>query len=200
MNTLAGLGVLAPNITKLVRRDHTQVLMTAHRYSVRSSPARKQAIVRWVCNALAVHTRLEEEIFYPALRAAGAVGHVLDRTGAEHDDMLGLIAELRGMEPTDGGYDERFMGLLRTMLHHVADEETVLLPAAERLLEGRLGELGARWLARRMQLRAPRPALALVRGAQAKPMVALLTAGGLLAGGLLASGWLWARSNPARWR
>jgi hypothetical protein len=44
------------------------------------------------------------------------------------------------------------MQLMREVIHHVADEETVLLPTAERALASRLSELGARMTKRRMQL------------------------------------------------
>jgi hypothetical protein len=48
------------------------------------------------------------------------------------------------------------MELMRDVLHHVADEETILLPEAERVLADRLGELGAAMTKRRMQLVLPR--------------------------------------------
>jgi hypothetical protein len=48
------------------------------------------------------------------------------------------------------------MALMRMVIHHVADEETIVLPAAERLLAEELGELGLRMTARRVQLVAPR--------------------------------------------
>jgi hypothetical protein len=46
--------------------------------------------------------------------------------------------------------------LMREVLHHVADEETVLLPDAEQLMSSaQLCELGAQMTKRRMQLLAP---------------------------------------------
>lgn len=60
------------------------------------------------------------------------------------------------MEPEDEGYDETVLSLMRLVMHHVADEETVVIPAAERLLPERLGELGARMTKLRLQLAAPR--------------------------------------------
>jgi hypothetical protein len=48
---------------------------------------------------------------------------------------------------------------MRDVIHHIADEETVLIPAAERALASQLSELGARMTRRRMQLVAQkRPA------------------------------------------
>ena len=54
-----------------------------------------------------------------------------------------------------GNGNEKFMQLMRIVLHHVADEETVLLPAAETLLKDELGELGASMAKRKMQLLRP---------------------------------------------
>ena len=48
------------------------------------------------------------------------------------------------------------MALMRLVMHHVADEETLVLPAAERLLPERLGEIGLRMTRRRIELVAPR--------------------------------------------
>ena len=46
----------------------------------------------------------------------------------------GLISRLRNMPVGDLAFDDTFFELMRHVMHHVADEETVLLPAAERLL------------------------------------------------------------------
>lgn len=48
------------------------------------------------------------------------------------------------------------MALMRDVIHHVADEETVVLPAAERDLADELGDLGVAMTKRRMQLVGPR--------------------------------------------
>ncbi len=81
---------------------------------------------------------------------------VIDKSVPEHDEMRRLIARLREMTPGDAEYDRTFMELMRDVMHHVADEETVLLPAAERMLADELGELGAKMTKRRLELSAPR--------------------------------------------
>ena len=98
---------------------------------------------------------LEEEIFYPAVREV-TEDELIRESMAEHQEMKRLIGLLRRMEPEAIDYDETVMALMREVLHHVADEETVVLPAAERLLGDSLGELGARMTKRRVQLVAPR--------------------------------------------
>jgi len=187
MNTTDILAKLSPSITKMIRMDHTHVMATFHRFQAESSPARKQAIVKAVCLALEIHAQLEEEIFYPALRDVDGNNQVLAKAKPEHDEMKRLIAELREMEAEDAGYDDKFLELMRDVIHHVADEESVLLPAAERLLADRLSELGAQMTKRRLQLATPHAGEMAAATARAMPAGTMLVAGGLIAGAYLIS-------------
>lgn len=174
---------LSPSITNMIRMDHTHVLATFHQYEMDTSPQTKKALVNTACLALEVHSQLEEEIFYPAMREISADAQILDKSIPEHSEMRRLIAQLRAMEPNDPKYDSTFMELMRDVLHHVADEETTLLPDAERLLADRLGELGAQMTKRRLELSAPRAgeiAVNTVRGFPTSSM--LMAAGAVLAG------------------
>lgn len=102
--------------------------------------------------------------------------------------MRQLIAQLRAMDPEDATYDGVFMQLMRDVMHHVADEETTLLPEAERLLADRLHELGAQMTKRRLQLSAPHAgeiAMNTMRTMPASSMI--MAAGALLAGSYLVS-------------
>src|SRR5687768_18513540 len=128
---------LGPGATDMIRADHTRVLTAFHRYKADSSPARKKALATLICSALQVHARIEEEIFYPAMRAAGST--LLDELEPDHQEMRTLIAQLSGMEPSDPQFDLTFMELMRDVLHHVADEETMLLTNAETVPGDRLG-------------------------------------------------------------
>lgn len=177
---------LAPSATDMIRADHTRVLGVFHRYDIDASPAVKQALAESVCFTLEVHAQLEEEIFYAAVRAAGST--LVDKSLPEHEEMRRLIATLRETDPSIPEYDATFMDLIREVMHHVADEETAMLPHAEALLRGRLGQLGARMAARRVQLkalRAPQAARVAARSAKAAPGKAVLLAGGALLAGLL---------------
>lgn len=177
----------SPTITNMIRMDHTAVLETFHQYEGDMSAQTKKGLVNTACLALEIHAQLEEEIFYPAMRMVTADNAVMEKSVPEHNEMRRLIAQLRSMEPSDPSYDETFMQLMRTVMHHLADEETVLLPEAERLLSARLAELGAEMTRRRLQLTAPRAgefAINTLRGFPASSM--LVAAGAVLAGTYLA--------------
>ena len=151
MNAL--LTKVAPSITDMIRADHSRVLSTFHRYKAGTSPTTKRALVATICLALEVHAQAEEEIFYPAMGSVDSA--MVGKLIPEHDKMRNLIGALRGMEAGAPEYDPTVMELMREVIHHVAEEETVLLPQAERVLGERVGELGARFLKRRVQLMAP---------------------------------------------
>jgi hemerythrin superfamily protein len=172
------LNKLSPSATEMIRADHTRVLASFHRFAADARPATKQALVNMICTSLQIHAQIEEEIFYPAMRGAGSA--LLNEFEPEHEEMRSLIATLRGMQPTDEQYDQTFMELMRTVIHHVADEETMLLPNAEAVLGEQLSELGRQMMKRRMQLTAPRAGEMARDSARAKPNTLLFGAGAVL--------------------
>ncbi|WKB51410.1 hemerythrin domain-containing protein [Eleftheria terrae] len=147
---------LSPSITDMIRMDHSHVLETFHQFRPGTAVDKKTALVDTVCLALEVHAQLEEEIFYPAVREVASDVAGVDKSYPEHDEMRRQIALLRGMRPADPDYDRTFLELMRDVLHHVADEETTLLPEAERLMPERLHRLGGEMARRRLQLLGPR--------------------------------------------
>jgi hemerythrin superfamily protein len=175
---------VSPDATSMIRMDHTHVLASFHQYQTNSAPRVKKGLVNTVCLALEIHAQLEEEIFYPALRSVSD-SEFLHKAVPEHNEMRRLITQLRNMEPTDPRYDDTFMELMRDVMHHVADEETMALPEAERLLHDRLGELGAKMTRRRLQLMAPRTGAMATNMARAMPATSIALAAGLMAGGML---------------
>ena len=73
---------------------------------------------------------------------------------------------------------------MRDVIHHVADEETVLLPEAERMLgHERINELGAEMTRRRLQLMAPRAGEMAMNTMKALPTSTVLMAAGVVIAG-----------------
>jgi hypothetical protein len=187
------LNRLSPSITNMIRMDHTHVLSSFHQFEADSPPRVKKGLADTICVALEIHAQLEEEIFYPEMRRI-AETEFIDKSVPEHDEMRALITKLRALQPGDKDFDSTLFKLMNVVIHHVADEETLLLPTAERVLGDRLGELGAKMTKRRLQLAAPRTGE--IAGSMAKSM----SAGSLIVGAtaLLAGGYLLTR--PHGWR
>lgn len=147
---------ISPSILSMIRMDHTHVMSTFHQYMLSSSPSKKRAIVDNICLAVGMHAQLEEELFYPEMRKVKHDDAVLDKSVPEHNEMRQIMDRLKGADPSSKGYDQAVMALMREIMHHVADEETTLLPEAERYIsEDRLSELGAEWTRRRVQMSKP---------------------------------------------
>jgi hemerythrin superfamily protein len=182
MNAIAS--TMSPSATNLIRMDHTKVMAAFHKYQADASPGTKQAIVNTICRALEIHAQLEEEIFYPAVREVDP--ELVANNVPEHDEMRRLMQALQTMSPEEVGFDRTFLHLMRTVIHHVADEETVLLPEAERALGDRVNELGAAMTKRKLQLSMPHVGEMTWNAARAMPASTLLIgAGALLAGSFL---------------
>ncbi|CAB3809485.1 hemerythrin domain-containing protein [Paraburkholderia fynbosensis] len=173
---------ISPTITSMIRLDHMHALAAFHRYNVDSPWWRKRAIVNSTCIALEIHARLEEEIFYPALGSVLTDDATLNKSRPEHDEMRATIDKLRTIGPENAAYDGLFQQLMREVMHHVADEETVLLPAAERALKSDLRSLGARMTRRRLQLLGERPGEIAVNTAGTFPVATFLVGSILLFG------------------
>ena len=150
------LSKLSPSITDMIRFDHSHVLVTFHQYTGTSKTSVKKALAETICDALEIHAALEEEIFYPAMRLLDN-NSVMQKSEPEHIEMRRLIGELRATKASDPRHDGLLHDLMRDVMHHVADEETVLLPMAERLMsQDQLNELGAQMTSRRIELIKPK--------------------------------------------
>jgi len=148
---------LSPSITDMIRFDHSHVMVTFHQYTQDKRPSVKKALAETICDALEIHATLEEEIFYPVMRTKADDQKVMEKSEPEHDEMRRVIAELRRTDPRDRRHDDLVFELMRDVQHHVADEETVLLPEAEQTLSReRLSELGAQMTRRRLELVTPK--------------------------------------------
>jgi hemerythrin superfamily protein len=154
---MLSLTQLSPTITDMIRFDHSHVMVTFHQYTKDKAPSVKKALSETICTALEIHATLEEEIFYPVMRQLDKGEPFIHKAEPEHNDMRRLIAELRRTSGSDPRHDKLLLELMRDVIHHVADEETTLLPQAEMLMtKARLSELGSQMTKRRMELVAPK--------------------------------------------
>lgn len=178
---------LSPTATKMIRMDHSHVLAQFHKLDPETNETVRGGVLRSICAALEIHAQLEEEIFYPALRSAGIQLPDLNKSVPEHDEMRRLIERVRSLGTDGSQQNDAIYELMNAVMHHVADEETKLLPAAEKALgKERLSELGAEMTSRRLELAKPRAAeLALDMAKAAPGKTALATVGVLVAGTMI---------------
>ena len=99
-----------------------------------SGPAdARKALADRICQALIVHAQIEEEIFYPAVRAAIGNDALIDEALQEHDEAKGLIARLQGMKSSSDKYDATVQQLSKAIDAHVLEEREQIFLEARRV-------------------------------------------------------------------
>jgi hypothetical protein len=113
----------------ILTADHRSVAALFSRYArMRSGLAPRASLVARICNELELHTKVEEEIFYPGVRTAIDDDELMDEAAVEHDTAKTMVAQLRSMKPGDLHYDARVAVLGTYVRHHIEAEETAMFP------------------------------------------------------------------------
>jgi hemerythrin superfamily protein len=107
----------------LLKADHRQVEKWFGEFEKARSPKVKQQLATSICNALMVHTEIEEEIFYPAFLQATKDKDMHHEAVVEHDGAKKLIAEIQSSSPADDYFDSKVHVLSEMIKHHVKEEE-----------------------------------------------------------------------------
>ena len=102
--------------------------LTASR--ARNTGQKKLELARRICLEMTVHAQLEDEIFYPALRAATKDTDLLDEARVEHQSLRDLIEQLQDMPTADEMFDAKVKVLGEYTDHHVKEERNELFPRA----------------------------------------------------------------------
>ncbi|HEA3090388.1 TPA: hemerythrin domain-containing protein [Aeromonas salmonicida] len=139
----------------LLRADHKEVSDLFADYEKTRSNAKKKALVAKICSELSVHTQIEEEIFYPAIKTALKDKLLVPEATIEHGGIKDLIAQLEGAEPDGEMYDAKVKVLSEYVEHHVKEEQSGMFQKAKTTSLD-LVELGARMAARKADLLAAR--------------------------------------------
>jgi hemerythrin superfamily protein len=148
------------NAVDLLDADHKAVKQMFIEYDAlceEAAPAEaRRTLAEKICQALTVHARIEEEIFYPAVREAIGDDALMDEALAEHAEAKDLIARIQGMKATSDNYDLTVKQLAKAIDAHVLEERE------EIFLKAQLAPLDLRGLAvplyeRKKQLTAAAP-------------------------------------------
>jgi len=109
----------------LLRQHHAAVAGLFDRYEGLddNDHEAKQALVVRVIRMLTVHGRIEEELFYPALRQATGGQTVLDEADVAHAMIRQLMADLNRTAAAASHFDAKVRSLAQLVEHHVQEEE-----------------------------------------------------------------------------
>ena len=142
----------------MLKADHQKVKALFDQYEAagdRKTKA-KQTIVEEVFSALDVHAHLEEEIFYPAVKAQGEKEgkKLIAESLEEHQVVKTLMEDMRELDPGDEQYAAKFTVLMESVRHHIAEEEGEMFPMAEEKLADEMEALLDEMVERKQELHA----------------------------------------------
>jgi hemerythrin superfamily protein len=152
----------------LLTADHNRVRGLFERFRKAEdakNTSKPSALADEIFTELKVHTAIEEEIFYPAMRdLSDEIGETVDEGVQEHHVVKVLMSEIQGLSAGEDDWVAKMTVLMENVEHHAEEEENELFPKvrshttaetrrelAERL-DARKGELGAPVLADKIDL------------------------------------------------
>ena len=124
----------AKDAIALLMEDHKKVQKLFNEFEKlgEEDTDRKSEIVSQACAELTVHSTIEEEIFYPAMREALEEQDVLDEAEVEHSTAKELISQLQSMKAGDDLFDAKFTVLGEYVNHHIKEEQQQIFPKAKK--------------------------------------------------------------------
>jgi hemerythrin-like domain-containing protein len=149
-----------PNAITMLKSDHVSVKRLLRELSETSERALKQRenLVSQIERELKTHAQLEEEVFYPAFKAAARNTDAEDlfyEAAEEHHVADMVLPALKAANPKSHEFKAKAKVLKDLIEHHIKEEETQMFVVARQLFdEDQLRELGDMILARRETIEA----------------------------------------------
>lgn len=138
------------DVIELLLSDHRMIDGLAEQLDAAEDPAVIRRLYLRIGEELAAHEAAEQEVLYPAFRAslASAGDDTLDHRMGEHEELNGLLAEMRTLAPDGFDFTKRGSALLLDVKGHFErEEESVFARMRDAFSADELAELGTRALA-----------------------------------------------------
>lgn len=124
----------------LLKRDHAEVkelFSQAEELSERATASRGKLCEK-ITQALELHTKIEEGIFYPAFKSRAEDSEEREtvlEAYEEHAVAKMLIGELQAMDPSDETFSPKLTVLMESVRHHIKEEEGKIFKMARELFD-----------------------------------------------------------------
>lgn len=135
----------AKDALELIHSDHEEVsALFKTALDDKTPSAQKKAAIAKILAALTLHAKMEEKIFYPALRKAGKQDEkdsVLE-AAEEHGMVKDMIAKIKRVQGRDETLEAKVTVLKEMVEHHVKEEESEMFDEARKVMGKKLQALG----------------------------------------------------------
>ena len=118
---------------QLLKQDHQKAKKAFKQFEkMDHESARARELAEQTIADLKLHTAVEEEIFYPAVREATDEEDLMNEAEVEHKSAKQLIQDLERMQSSDPMYAATFTVLGEYIDHHVEEEEGEMFKKARK--------------------------------------------------------------------
>lgn len=130
--------------TELLKKQHREVKGLFRQVKKASDARGRRAGMDEIATKLQAHMRIEEDVFYPAVREIGTkkAEELVPEAYEEHHVARLVIEELPQVDPKDERFEAKMTVLEELIEHHVEEEEKEMFKIADKLGDERLAELG----------------------------------------------------------
>lgn len=73
--------------------------------------------------ALNVHTEVEEQVFYPAIRNCQDTENLVEEAQKEHNEATQMLEDVSSLSPTSAEFKAKIRELKQAIQHHIQEEE-----------------------------------------------------------------------------
>lgn len=136
------------NAIDLLKADHERVkaILTQLSESTERGVKKRTELLAKLEMEISIHTKLEEEILYPAFKEAGGKEQdvMYYEAKEEHRTVDSLVLpDLKQTDPGTPEFSGRVKVVKELLEHHIEEEETEMFPQANKLLgKAKLNDLG----------------------------------------------------------
>ncbi len=131
----------------LLKDDHDKVkklLADGEETTQRAEKTRAEVFAK-IKEEMLIHERIEEEIFYPALKQHPKAKEIVLEGFEEHHVVDEIMGELEATDVTDEQWGAKFKVMKENIEHHIEEEEGEMFDAARKVFStDELAELGGR--------------------------------------------------------
>ena len=133
----------------LLKDDHDKVkkmLADGEETTERAEVGRTELFAK-LKEEMLIHERIEEEIFYPALKEHPKAKEIVLEGFEEHHVVDEIMGELEATDVTDETWSAKFKVMKENIEHHIEEEEGEMFKQARQVFSAEeLDELGARMM------------------------------------------------------
>ena len=131
--------------TRLLKKQHREVESLFKEIQKARNPEQARKLMRELVANLELHMRIEEEMFYPAMREVETkkAEELVLEAYEEHGVAKMVMRELPNVDPEDERFHAKMTVFQELIEHHVEEEEKEMFKIAEKLGAERLQELGS---------------------------------------------------------